>query len=91
MNNGTRHIIGDECTQWLNAPAMAHLYHCYHCRALMLSVLTNMMIVPEPPIGGMTCVVIWAMAHVISSVTSALNGHLSLEWLTGTIVTTAEQ
>ena len=93
MSNTKRYIIGDECTQLLTAPEMAYLHHCYHCRAVMLLVLTNKMIVPEPPIRGITCVVIWAMAHVITSVTSALNGQIKPnvpELLTCTIVTTAE-
>jgi len=73
MSNGTRHIIGDECTQWPIAPVTAHVHHCYHCRALMLRLLTEMIVVPEPPIRGITCVIMSAMPHVISSVTSALN------------------
>ena len=54
-----RHIIGDELTQWPNAPEMAHFHHCYHHRALMLTFLTTIIIVPEPPIRGMILGVQW--------------------------------
>ena len=55
----------------------------------MLAFLTKIRIVPKPPIRGITCVVIGAMGHVMSSVTSALNKRLVL-WPTFTIVTITE-
>ena len=76
ISNGTRYIIGGECTRCLCEPEMAHWHRCYHCRALMLTLLTKMMIVVEPPIKDITCVVIWAILNVISSVRSALNGQI---------------